>query len=118
MDPVSDIRQRRREEDATAGPSTQSFTKRLEKLDFYPKIGDDYIIKTESGGIGIIWVCSEWCVVSVLSGIIIIILFISELTNYLKVQRDDIITIDSTRNEKLEVNFNISLYEIPCTSSG
>ena len=52
MDPVSDIRQRRREEDATAGPSTQSFTKRLEKLDFYPKIGDEYIIKTESGGIG------------------------------------------------------------------
>ena len=55
---------------------------------------------------------------SVLSGIIIIILFISELTNYLKVHRDDIITIDSTRNEKLEVNFNISLYEIPCSSSG
>lgn len=53
MDPVSDIRQRRKEEDNTSGPSTQSFTKKLEKLDIYPKIGDDYVIKTESGGFGI-----------------------------------------------------------------
>ena len=54
MDPVSDIRQRRKEEDNTSGPSTRSFTKRLEKLDIYPKIGDDYVIKTENGGFGII----------------------------------------------------------------
>ena len=50
MDPVSEIRQRRREEDDTETVPKRSLTKRLEKLDFYPKIGDDYVIKTESGG--------------------------------------------------------------------
>ena len=52
MDPVSEIRQRRREEDDTETVPKRSLTKRLEKLDFYPKIGDDYVIKTESGGYG------------------------------------------------------------------
>lgn len=54
MDPVSEIRQRRREEDDTETVPKRSLTKRLEKLDFYPKIGDDYVIKTESGGYGMI----------------------------------------------------------------
>lgn len=49
--------------------------------------------------------------------ILIIILFISELRNFLVVRREDTITIDNTLNEKLQINFNISLYEIPCDSS-
>ena len=55
------------------------------------------------------------CPVSLLSGFIIIVLFLSELVNYLKVNRTDVITIDNTRNEKLQINFNISLYGIPCS---
>lgn len=41
-------------------------------------------------------------------------MFISEFRNFISVRREDTITIDSTRNEKLLINFNISLYEIPC----
>lgn len=61
--------------------------------------------------------CWRDCLVSLFSGFIIIILFVSELTNYLKVNRTDVITIDNTRNEKLHINFNISLYGIPCSGA-
>ena len=43
-----------------------------------------------------------------------VILFLSELSSFLRVQREDRITIDTTRNEKMVINFNISLYEISC----
>ena len=52
MDPVSELRQRRKEEDEGTTVPNRSITKRLEKLDIYPKIGDDYVVKTESGGYG------------------------------------------------------------------
>jgi hypothetical protein len=45
-----------------------------------------------------------------------IILFLAELNNYLNVKREDKITIDNTRSEKLQINFNVSLYEISCGS--
>lgn len=43
-----------------------------------------------------------------------VILFLSELSSFLRIQREDRITIDTTRNEKMVINFNISLYEISC----
>ena len=52
MDSLSQLRQRRKEEDDTASVPSRSLGKRLEKLDFYPKIDDDYVVKTESGGYG------------------------------------------------------------------
>ena len=54
MDSVSELRQRRKEEDGGNSSSSHSLSKKLEKLDFYPKIGDDYVVKTESGGYGIV----------------------------------------------------------------
>ena len=50
MDPVSELRQRRKEEDDSPSVPSRSFSKQLEKLDIYPKIVDDYVVKTESGG--------------------------------------------------------------------
>ena len=50
MDAVSELRQRRKEEEDVSSLPSRSLGKRLEKLDFYPKIGDDYVIKTEGGG--------------------------------------------------------------------
>lgn len=43
-----------------------------------------------------------------------VILFLAELSHFVSVQREDRITIDTTRNEKMTINFNISLYEISC----
>ena len=43
-----------------------------------------------------------------------VILFLAELSHFVSVQREDRITIDTTRNEKMIINFNISLYEISC----
>ena len=45
---------------------------------------------------------------SLISSLLMIILFISELYNFLSVRREDTITIDHTRSEKLQINFNIS----------
>ncbi len=53
---------------------------------------------------------------SLISSLLMIILFISELYNFLSVRREDTITIDHTRSEKLQINFNISFYEIQCDS--
>ena len=44
MDPVSELRQRRKEEDEGTTVPNRSITKRLEKFDIYPKIGDDYVV--------------------------------------------------------------------------
>lgn len=52
MDSLSQLRQRRKEEDDSTSVPSRSLGKRLEKLDFYPKIDDDYVVKTESGGYG------------------------------------------------------------------
>ena len=43
-----------------------------------------------------------------------VILFLAELSHFVSVQREDRITIDTTRNEKMIINFNISLHEISC----
>ncbi|KAK8802382.1 hypothetical protein WA588_005353, partial [Blastocystis sp. NMH] len=106
MDEVSEIRQRRKAEDDSASYPTKSLGKRLEKLDFYPKIGDDYVIKTESGGY-----------VSVISAILMIVLFIAELSIFLTPQREEKITLDQTLNEKMVINFNISMLKIPCSEA-
>ena len=55
MDPVSELRQRRKEEDDGSSAPSRSISKKLAKLDIYPKIGDDYVVKTESGGYGILF---------------------------------------------------------------
>ena len=46
-----------------------------------------------------------------------IILFISELISFMSVRREERITIDHTLSEKLQINFNVSLFEIPCDSA-
>ena len=45
-----------------------------------------------------------------------IILFISEFYTFISVRRDERITIDHTLSEKLQINFNVSLFEISCSS--
>lgn len=44
-----------------------------------------------------------------------IVLFIAELSIFLSPQREEKITLDQTLNEKMVINFNISLLKIPCS---
>lgn len=103
MDTLTDLRQRRRDSSETAVKPTDNILKRVTRLDVYPKIGEDFRVQTVGGGY-----------VSLISGIIMIILFFSELSRYLYKQRSDRITIDKSMDEKLLINFNFTFYEISC----
>ena len=46
-----------------------------------------------------------------------IVLFIAELSIFLTPQREEKITLDQTLNEKMVINFNISMLKIPCSGS-
>lgn len=52
---------------------------------------------------------------SVISAILMIVLFIAELSIFLTPQREEKITLDQTLNEKMVINFNISMLKIPCS---
>jgi len=81
--------------------SQQAFA--LKKFDVYSKVHDDYRIKTQSGGL-----------ISVVSIISMVILFMSELSDYLQVDIVDHIIVDTTLNQKLPIGLNITFPHLRC----
>jgi len=75
----------------------------LRKLDAYPKFHDEVKVKTFSGA-----------AVSIVAGIIMLSLFFSQLSIYLKVQTVDHLVVDTARGEKLRINFDVTFPRIPC----
>jgi hypothetical protein len=80
------------------------FFSRLKVLDAYPKLHEEVKVKTFSGA-----------AVSVCALIFIIVLFISELTYYLSVEKVDHLFVDTSRGEKLQINFDVTFPRIPCS---
>lgn len=76
---------------------------RLKAFDAYPKIAEDARVKTTSGA----------CV-SMVSMLVILVLFISELSDYLKTVKVHTLHVDLEPNRDLQINFNITLLHIPC----
>lgn len=76
---------------------------KVQALDVYSKVHDDYRIKTQSGGL-----------ISLTSFIIIVILFLSELRNYLKTEVIDHIIVDTSLNEKLPIGLNMTFPHLRC----
>merc|ERR1719235_2081213 len=89
----------RRKEDE--GPPTVFGT--LKKFDVYQKVHDDYKVKTDSGGF-----------VSMISIIIICVLFVSELKAYLTSEVIDHIVVDTTLDQKLPISLNITFPHLRC----
>ncbi len=52
--------------------------------------------------------------VSIVSGIIILLLIFSETSSYFKVATTDHIVVDTTFAEKLQINFNITFHSLTC----
>ncbi|KAJ8466362.1 hypothetical protein OPV22_028914 [Ensete ventricosum] len=77
---------------------------KLKNLDAYPKINEDFYSRTFSGG-----------VITVVSSIIILLLFISETRLFLYSATETKLIVDTSRGERLHVNFDITFPSLPCT---
>lgn len=73
------------------------------KLDVYPKLEESYSVKTSTGA-----------TVSLVSGVIMLVLFLSEFASFMTVTRKDHIVVDTTMGEKLRINFNITFFALTC----
>ena len=76
---------------------------KLRKLDVYPKLQEDYKVQTSSGA-----------TVSIVSGIIMALLFFSELGAFLTPTTTDHIVVDTLVGERLQINLNITFFHLSC----
>ncbi|KAG0471663.1 hypothetical protein HPP92_016209 [Vanilla planifolia] len=77
---------------------------KLRKLDAYPKINEDFYNRTLSGGI-----------ITIVSSIVMFLLFISELRLYLRPVTETTLVVDTSRGERLRINFDITFPALPCS---
>ena len=82
-----------------------SFVSHFKRFDAYPKTLDDFRIQTCSGG-----------AITVFSGLLMLILFASEIRDYLSPQVNEELLVDTTRGEdnKLRINFDLVVHSISC----
>eukprot|EP00762_Andalucia_godoyi_P003319 ANDGO_06519.mRNA.1 putative endoplasmic reticulum-Golgi intermediate compartment protein 3 len=76
---------------------------RLKTLDAYPKLIEDFRVKTVSGA-----------AISIISIAVIVILVISEFMYYLSSERVDHLTVDASRGLQLPINFDITFPRMGC----
>ena len=79
------------------------FMRRLQKLDAYPKLKEDYREKTISGA-----------AISIIAGIFMLVLFMSEFSSYLQLDSVHELVVDTSRGGSLLINMNISFRQMPC----
>ncbi|KAF9610339.1 hypothetical protein IFM89_022009 [Coptis chinensis] len=77
---------------------------KLRNLDAYPKINEDFYSRTLSGG-----------VITIVSSIVMLLLFISELRLYLHAVTDTQLVVDTSRGETLRINFDVTFPALPCS---
>lgn len=76
---------------------------KLKKLDLFPKVNDDFYQRTASGG-----------VITIGSSLIMAALFFSELGYHLTTRTVNRLSVDTSRGEQLQINFDMSFYGLPC----
>ncbi|XP_057488856.1 uncharacterized protein LOC130774830 [Actinidia eriantha] len=77
---------------------------KLRSLDAYPKINEDFYSRTLSGG-----------VITLVSSIVILLLFFSELRLYVHNTAETTLIVDTSRGETLRINFDVTFPAIPCS---
>merc|ERR1711981_185104 len=87
--------------------SAANFWTTLKRFDAYAKPMDDFRIRTRSGGI-----------LTVLSGLMMIILFASEFRDYLQPQMKEELFVDTSRTGKLKINVDVIFSRISCDFLG
>jgi len=98
----------------------------LQKLDAYPKTLDDYRIRTHAGALSTNLVkfvqrytfdCSPLVsslLVSIFSGIIIVLLVISEISYFMTTDVHSQLLVDTTRDQSLTINVDVIFPNVPC----
>ncbi|KAL4557621.1 hypothetical protein LXL04_035806 [Taraxacum kok-saghyz] len=77
---------------------------RIRNLDAYPKINEDFYSRTISGGL-----------ITLVSSILMLLLFFSEMRLYLNSVTETKLMVDTSRGERLRINFDIIFPALPCT---
>ncbi|CAN7065464.1 unnamed protein product [Brassica oleracea var. botrytis] len=77
---------------------------RLKNLDAYPKVNDDFYSRTLSGGL-----------ITLASSLVMLILFFSELRLYLHPVTESQLRVDTSRGEKLRINFDVTFPALACS---
>uniref|UniRef100_A0A7N0T4K7 Endoplasmic reticulum-Golgi intermediate compartment protein 3 n=1 Tax=Kalanchoe fedtschenkoi TaxID=63787 RepID=A0A7N0T4K7_KALFE len=76
----------------------------LRKLDAYPEINEDFYSRTFSGGF-----------LTVVLSVVMLLIFVSELSLYLHTVTKTQLIVDTTRGEMLKVYFDVTFADIPCS---
>ena len=108
------LRQRRSPQPTTR-PNLPSVKSVVRNLDLFPKVHEDYVIKTKEGGYGREW-GDNWFIVSLVTFALMGLLLLSEVTSFFQVQRNDVITVRDSHDEQMFINFNITMYNVTCGS--
>ena len=87
--------------------SAANFWTTLKRFDAYAKPMDDFRIRTRSGGI-----------LTVVSGIVMVILFASEIKDYLQPETKEELFVDTSRTGKLKINLDVIFSRISCDFLG
>ncbi|XP_065063686.1 endoplasmic reticulum-Golgi intermediate compartment protein 3-like isoform X2 [Rhopilema esculentum] len=82
---------------------TKDIFSRFKQFDAYPKTLDDFRVKTVTGA-----------GVTIISGLIMFTLFISELNYFMTTEVSPELFVDTTRHQKLKINIDIILPKLPC----
>lgn len=99
------MRQRRKAE-SIASAVTKSFDT-VKEFDLYPKLKDDHK-KTDKTTTG--------AVVTIVSGVVMFVLFCSELSNFLATRTLEAMKVDPTLGERLVINFDITFHALHCAA--
>ncbi|DAZ93158.1 TPA: hypothetical protein N0F65_005508 [Lagenidium giganteum] len=89
--------------EASESSFTRSARRALKRVDVYPKMHREFKVQTDVGG-----------TVSLITGIIMLVLFLSELRDYMSVKTHEHMVVDKTINEKLQINLDISFLALSC----
>lgn len=76
----------------------------LKRFDAYAKTLDDFRVRTTSGGL-----------VTILSTLIIIVLFIVQIQYYLTIDVNQVLFVDTSREEKMNINIDLRFLSLPCS---
>ncbi|VAI06180.1 unnamed protein product [Triticum turgidum subsp. durum] len=77
---------------------------KLRSLDAYPKVNEDFYSRTLSGGL-----------ITIVSSLAILLLFFSEIRLYLYAATESKLTVDTSRGERLHINFDVTFPALPCS---
>ncbi|RUS73051.1 hypothetical protein EGW08_019189 [Elysia chlorotica] len=82
---------------------TKDFFENLRRFDAYPKTLEDFRVKTYGGA-----------AVTLISGIFMFVLFVSELNYYLTLEVHPELFVDTSRGQKLRINIDIVFPKMAC----